>query len=65
VVRELSPELVLPAPGADPLGEGLVAALTGSLPLPSAEACQAYARARYDWPLIAARVQGVYSEALQ
>jgi glycosyltransferase involved in cell wall biosynthesis len=65
VVRELSPELVLPAPGAGPLGEGLVAALTGGLHLPSAEACQAYARARYDWPLVAARVQGVYSEALR
>jgi glycosyltransferase involved in cell wall biosynthesis len=65
VVRELSAELVLPAPGAGPLGEGLVAALTGGLHLPSAEACQAYARSRYDWPLIAARVQGVYSEALR
>jgi hypothetical protein len=43
----------------------LVVALTGGLPLPSAEACQAYARARYDWPLIAARVRGVYSEALR
>jgi glycosyltransferase involved in cell wall biosynthesis len=65
VVRDLSPELVLPATGAGPLSEGLVAALTGGLPLPSAEACQAYARARYDWPLIAARVRGVYSEALR
>jgi glycogen(starch) synthase len=65
VVRELSPELVLPAPGANPLSEGLVVALTGGLPLPSAEACRVYARARYDWPLIAARVRSVYSEALQ
>ncbi len=65
VVRDLSPELVLPATGAGPLSEGIVAALTGGSILPSAETCQAYARARYAWPLIAAQVRGVYSEALR
>lgn len=65
VVRDLSPELVLCGAGAGPLAEGLTAALTGGLSLPSSEACQAYARANYDWPVIAARVHGVYAEALQ
>jgi glycosyltransferase involved in cell wall biosynthesis len=55
--------LVLPATGAGPLSEGLVAALTGGLPLPSAEACQASASERYAWPLVAARVRGGYSGA--
>jgi glycosyltransferase involved in cell wall biosynthesis len=65
VVGNLSPELVLPATGAGPLSEGLVAALTGELTLPSAEACEAYARERYAWPLYATQVRGVYSEALR
>jgi glycosyltransferase involved in cell wall biosynthesis len=64
VIRDLSPDLVLPAAGANPLGEGLVAALSGGLVLPSAAACQAYARDRYDWPVIAARVRDVYLEAV-
>jgi glycosyltransferase involved in cell wall biosynthesis len=65
VVRDLSPELVLPATGVGPLSEGLVAALAGGSVLPSVEACRAYARARYDWPVIASRIREVYSEALR
>jgi glycosyltransferase involved in cell wall biosynthesis len=65
VVRDLSPELVLPAAGVGPLAEGLVAALTGDLPLPNAEVCRAYALAHYDWPAIAARVREVYAETLK
>jgi glycosyltransferase involved in cell wall biosynthesis len=65
VVGGLSPELVLPETGADSLGEGLLAALTGSLTLPSEQDCQAYARARYDWPVIAARVREAYAEIVE
>lgn len=65
VVRDLSPELVLPATGATSLSEGLVAALTGNSILPSAEACRAYAREHYDWPVITDRVRRVYAEALR
>ena len=65
VVHDLSPELVLPESGAGPLAAGLLAALTGGLTLPSARACQAYARARYDWPVVAARVGEVYAETLR
>ena len=64
VVRNLSPGLVLPATGVGPLSEGLAEVLIGGLALPSAEACQAYARERYDWPRIAARAREVYSEVL-
>jgi len=64
VVSDLCPELVLPGTGVSPLAEGLVASLTGDLVMPSANACQAYARARYAWPVIADHVRDVYAEAL-
>ena len=63
-VGDLSPELVLLGTGIGPLAEGLIASLTGDLVMPSAEACQAYARSRYAWPVIAERVRDVYAEAL-
>jgi glycosyltransferase involved in cell wall biosynthesis len=64
VVSDLAPELVLPGTGPPALAEGLLAALSGRLPLPSAKACQDYVRGRFDWPVIAARVRDVYLEAL-
>jgi glycosyltransferase involved in cell wall biosynthesis len=64
VVSDLAPELVLPGTSPPALAEGLLAALSGRLPLPSAKACQDYVRARFDWPVIAARVRDVYLEAL-
>jgi glycosyltransferase involved in cell wall biosynthesis len=64
VVRDLSPEMVLPATGACSLAEGLTAAFAGELALPDSNAARTYARARYDWPVVAARVRGVYVEAL-
>jgi glycogen(starch) synthase len=64
VVSRLSPQLVLP--GTDPavLADGLLGALMGRLPLPSAQECQSYVRERFDWPVIAAQVRAVYLEAL-
>jgi glycosyltransferase involved in cell wall biosynthesis len=64
VVRALSKALV--CAGATPahLSERLVAALTGAVDLPSASACQAYARQHFDWPVIAAQVRDVYDEVL-
>lgn len=64
VVGDLSDDLVLPGSGAEDLLEGIEAALTGNVALPEAQACQDYARARYDWPVIAARTREVYAEAL-
>ncbi|MBP0596450.1 glycosyltransferase family 1 protein, partial [Paraburkholderia sp. LEh10] len=40
-------------------------ALDGSMKLPDADACRAYARANFDNPVIARRVAGVYNEAIR
>lgn len=64
VVRDLSPALILPGTGVRSLAEGIGAALTGELSLPSARTCEGYVRSRYDWPVVAAHVRGVYEEAL-
>lgn len=63
-VAGLSPDLVLPSTGAAAIAEGLGAALTGTLKLPDAAACRAYARANFDNSVIAKRVAAVYSEAI-
>jgi glycosyltransferase involved in cell wall biosynthesis len=65
VVRGLSPDLILPGIEAESLATGVVAALTGGLALPNEEACRAYTRAHYDWPVIATRVSEVYGEVLR
>jgi glycosyltransferase involved in cell wall biosynthesis len=64
VVRDLSPEMVLPATGAGSLAEGLTTALAGELALPASKEARTYARARYHWPVVAARVRDVYLEAV-
>ena len=64
-VSGLSPNLVLPGSDTDSLRQGLIASLTGTLQLPSAEACQAYVREHYDWPIIAPQIRAVYEEALR
>lgn len=68
-VRELSPRLVLPDDtvghdAAAPLGKCLGAALDGTLPLPPAHRCRAYARAHYSWPAIAQKTHRVYADLL-
>ena len=64
VVSRLSPQLILPGTGPTALAEGLLSALSGHLALPSAEECQSYVRAYFDWSVIAAQVRAVYAEAL-
>lgn len=64
VVQDLSEHLVLPDTSTEALAEHLVSALEGTLPLPSAEACQDYARSRFDWSIIASRVRSVYEEVV-
>jgi glycogen(starch) synthase len=63
-VNDLSPQLVLPGTTPPELAEGMLDALSGRLPLPSAQACQTYVRTHFDWPVIAARVRDVYLETL-
>jgi len=63
-VRGLSAPLVLPDASVEALASGLSRALTGALPLPSANACRAYARQHYSWPTVAERVCEVYAAAV-
>jgi glycosyltransferase involved in cell wall biosynthesis len=64
-VSGLSSDLVLPATGSAALAEGLIGALSGSLNVPDADACRAYARANFDNAVIARRVAAVYREAIE
>jgi glycosyltransferase involved in cell wall biosynthesis len=61
VVTDLDPALVMPGTDADAIASTLGDALSGSLPLPDASTCRAYAQ-RFDWPAIATRVRDVYRE---
>jgi glycosyltransferase involved in cell wall biosynthesis len=60
-VQALDPGLVLENCQPATLAAALADALTGRQRLPSQERCSAYARENFDWPVIAARVLGVYS----
>lgn len=64
VVQGLSEHLVLPGTSTKALAGHLASALEGTLPLPSAEACQDFARTRFDWPVIASQVRSVYKEVV-
>lgn len=62
VVSPLSDALVLDDATPAALVEGLQGTLRGTRSLPSSEACHEYARARFDWPVIAAQTRSVYTE---
>ena len=62
VVRDLADELVCDGMHSSDLAARLIPALRGDLRLPSAEACRAYARARYDWSIVAEKTRAVYDE---
>ena len=62
VVRGLDPGLILG--GAEHLAAGLMSALDNPAGLPSDSVCQAYARERFSWPVIAEQILGVYREAI-
>lgn len=64
VVRDLDPALILEDSNASSLAARLGDALSGRLSLPSPAACQAYARDRYAWPVIAAQTRDVYEDLL-
>ncbi len=61
VVTPLAPQLVMRSMAAPDIADAISSALLGELPLPSSEACAAYARAHFDWPVIARRVRDVYA----
>ena len=62
-VEGLSPALVLRSTGSEAIADGLADALMGVTALPDPRACAAFARANYDWSIIAGRVRRVYEEA--
>lgn len=64
VVRGLDPKLILAGIGTDALAVGLGEALDKPHLLPTETACQAYARERFAWPVIAQQVLAVYREAI-
>jgi glycosyltransferase involved in cell wall biosynthesis len=59
-VEGLAPHLVFTDGSAPAIAEGLGDALTGTVPMPSSDACRAYARQRNDWSVIVAQVRRVY-----
>lgn len=60
IVTPLAPQLVMDSTRGEDIASAVSSALTGEMPLPSAAECAAYARATFDWPVIAARVRAVY-----
>jgi glycosyltransferase involved in cell wall biosynthesis len=63
VLGGLQSDLVLTSCEPAELARGMVAALTGDMPLPDEAACRSYAE-RFDWPVVAKRVTAVYGEAV-
>ena len=63
VVAPFAPQLVTESARAADVASVLAAALLDELPVPSAAVCESYARQRFDWPVVAARVRHVYEVA--
>jgi glycogen synthase len=62
-IEELAPQCVIRERGSRGLAAAMTGALRGRNRLPSRDACVEYARARFDWAAVAARVSRVYAEA--
>ena len=62
-VEKLSDQLILKGTDSASIADGVIGALTGTLPLPDAAACLDFARRNYDWPVIASQVRTVYEAA--
>ncbi len=65
VVRGLAAELVLPDASVGAIADGLIAALTGRMRLPTPSACSQFARDHYAWPKIAGQVGQAYQDVLR
>jgi glycosyltransferase involved in cell wall biosynthesis len=64
-VEALAPQCIVRDSGPQALGLAIGRALSGGTALPTAEACTAYARERFDWSVVAERVRDVYVEAMR
>jgi glycosyltransferase involved in cell wall biosynthesis len=63
VVGPFSPQLITASTTPASIADTLANALLRRIPVPTSEQCTAYARARFDWPVIAAQVRDVYELA--
>ena len=64
IVAPLAEPLVLPDGTPATIADRLERILSGTLPIPSSDTCQHYARTHYDWPVIARKVRTVYEGVL-
>lgn len=62
-VQGLESKLVMNGSDVASLTDGLNAALSGAIKLPTAETCQEHVRRNFDWSVITPRIQAVYEEA--
>ena len=65
IIAPLSPQLITAGATKADVSTTIADALLGTIPLPTAEQCSAYARRCFDWPVIASRVRDVYELARQ
>lgn len=63
IVRPLAPQLISQSTHPSDIADVLASVLLGERRLPSALDCACYARAHFDWPVIATRVRAVYEQA--
>ena len=64
VVAPLSPDLVMADTTESAIAARLIAALRGTLNVPTADACRRYAAERFDWAVVARTIRSVYEDAL-
>jgi glycosyltransferase involved in cell wall biosynthesis len=65
VVGPLAPQCVLDGMSAELIAQGLIEVLRNERPVPSSDACRAYAVQNFSWPVIAQLTRNVYEEALK
>ncbi|CAN5312047.1 glycosyltransferase family 4 protein [soil metagenome] len=64
IVTPLAPQMLMDSTNRADIADAVSRALTGDMPLPSADACATYARATFDWPVVAAQVRAVYESTI-
>lgn len=64
VVRDLNPNLVMPGADIGALAGSIIGSLVNPRALPTSQACAAYVRRKFHWPIIARQIRSVYEAAL-
>ncbi len=64
-MQPFAPECVFGDASSAEIARVLGEALRGERPIPTEEACRAYAAKGFSWPHIAAMVRNVYDEAME